>query len=293
MSENIIATINRKRYDHVFRIVFNNKKELLSLYNALADTNYDNPELLEINTLEDAVYIGIKNDLSFIVNSYLNLYEHQSTINNNMPLRGLFYFSDLYKTIYYNKSLYSEKQVKILTPIFIVFYNGTKDVPDNYTMKLSDSFINPATSPDLEVVAHIININYGHNVKLYDKCQKLKEYSIFIDKAHKALYKQPKNTHSKILSKVIDECIADGILTDILTYERSRIMESFLSHFDADEFVDFIKHESFEDGYDSGIIDTTLSFYIDGTISKPVALEKTHLTPEEFDQALTEYKTHL
>ena len=226
MSENIIATINQKKYDHVFRIVFNNKKELLSLYNALADTDYDDTDLLEINTLEDAIYIGIKNDLSFIINSYLNLYEHQSTINNNMPLRGLFYFSDLYKTIYYNESLYSEKQIKILTPIFIVFYNGTKDVPDNYTMKLSDSFINPASLPDLEVVAHIININYGHNVKLYNKCQKLKEYSIFVDRVHKALYNQPKNSHSEILSRVIDECIKDSILADILTHERLTIKES-------------------------------------------------------------------
>ena len=88
MSENIIATINHKKYDHVFRIVFNNKKELLSLYNALTNKDYDNPDALEINTLEDAVFIGMKNDISFIISDYLNLYEHQSTINENLPLSG-------------------------------------------------------------------------------------------------------------------------------------------------------------------------------------------------------------
>jgi len=253
MSENIIATINQKKYDHVFRIVFNNKKELLSLYNALANRDYNDPDALQINTLEDAVFIGMKNDISFIISDYLNLYEHQSTINNNMPLRGLFYFSDLYKSMYYNRALYDTKQINILTPIFVVFYNGTVDIPDNYTMKLSEAFINPTDSPDLEVIAHVYNINYGHNINLYKKCKKLEEYSIFVDKVHKALANADKQDYAKELARVIDDCIKNDILADILIRERSRIMESFLSHFDADEYVDFIKQDSYEDGIKQGV----------------------------------------
>ena len=143
--------------------------------------------------------------------------------------------------------------IYILTPIFVVFYNGTVDIPDNYTMKLSEAFINPTDSPDLEVIAHVYNINYGHNINLYKKCKKLEEYSIFVDKVHKALANADKQDYAKVLARVIDDCIKNDILADILIRERSRIMESFLSHFDADEYVDFIKQDSYEDGIKQGI----------------------------------------
>ena len=252
MSENIIATVNHQKYDHVFKIVFGERKELLSLYNALAGTDYTDPNLLEINTLEDAVYVGMKNDVSFIINDHLNLYEHQSTINPNMPLRGLFYMSDILKTMYYDKLIYSKSRMDILTPTFIVFYNGLNIVPDNFELHLSDSFINKTDTPDLEVVAHVININYGHNTELYDKCQKLKEYAIFVEKIHGALTGVAKENQAVLLAKVIDECIEEHILEDILGKERKRIMETILSQFDADKYVDGVRKESFDEGFDEG-----------------------------------------
>ena len=252
MSENIIATVNHQKYDHVFKIVFGERKELLSLYNALAGTDYTDPNQLEINTLEDAVYVGMKNDVSFIINDYLNLYEHQSTINPNMPLRGLFYMSDILKTMYYDKLIYSKSRMDILTPTFIVFYNGLNIVPDNFELRLSDSFINKTDTPDLEVVAHVININYGHNTELYDKCQKLKEYAIFVEKIHGALTGVAKEKQAVLLAKVIDECIEEHILEDILGKERKRIMETILSQFDADKYVDGVRKESFDEGFDEG-----------------------------------------
>lgn len=252
MSENIIATVNHQKYDHVFKIVFGERKELLSLYNALAGTDYTDPNLLEINTLEDAVYVGMKNDVSFIINDHLNLYEHQSTINPNMPLRGLFYMSDILRTMYYDKLIYSKSRMDILTPTFIVFYNGLSIVPDNFELRLSNSFINKTDTPDLEVVAHVININYGHNTELYDKCQKLKEYAIFVEKIHSALTGVAKENQAVLLAKVIDECIEEHILEDILGKERKRIMETILSQFDADKYVDGVRKESFDEGFDEG-----------------------------------------
>ena len=62
------------------------------MYNAISGKNYQNPEALEINALENAIYMGMKNDLSFLIDDRLSLYEHQSTVNPNMPLR----LSDLY-----------------------------------------------------------------------------------------------------------------------------------------------------------------------------------------------------
>lgn len=290
MAENIISEINKKRYDHLFRIVFNDKKELLSLYNALTDKDYDNPDDLEISTLEDAVYLGMKNDLSFIINNYLSLYEHQASVCGNLPLRGLFYFSDLYKSLYYSAAIYRKSQIRVLTPVFVVFYNGLEEVPDNYDVKLSDAFINPTDTPDVEIVAHVKNINYGHNSELYHKCKKLEEYSIFVDRVHKTINKNNRNEHAELLTKIIDSCIYDGILADILSKERGRIMECFLSHFDADEYINFVKQEGYDSGYDSGTINNTIMFFLKNHISKSVAMKETNLSEEDFDKAVEKYK---
>ena len=54
---------------------------------------------------EDAVYMGMKNDLAFIMDTNLFLYEHQSTYNPNMPLRDLFYIASEYQKLVDKKSL--------------------------------------------------------------------------------------------------------------------------------------------------------------------------------------------
>ena len=87
---------DRKYKDRLFRLVFSDKKDLLDLYNAVNGTDYDNPEELEVNTLKNVLYLSMKNDLSFLIDAELNLYEHQSTCNPNMPMRGFLYFGDLY-----------------------------------------------------------------------------------------------------------------------------------------------------------------------------------------------------
>lgn len=89
--------INRKYKDRLFRFVFRDKKDLLELYNAINGTDYHDAEELEVNTLEDVLYLGMKNDMSFLLDTSMSLYEHQSTWNENMPLRGLLYFAELYQ----------------------------------------------------------------------------------------------------------------------------------------------------------------------------------------------------
>ena len=89
--------MQRNYKDTVFRMLFNNKEALLSLYNAINGTHYDKTDDLEIITLENAVYMAMKNDIAFILGLYMNLYEHQSTLNPNMPLRDLFYIANRWK----------------------------------------------------------------------------------------------------------------------------------------------------------------------------------------------------
>lgn len=134
--------------DTIFRMVYHDKENLLSLYNAVNGKDYTDPEELQIITLENAIYMGMKNDLAFIMDMDLYLYEHQSTYNPNIPLRNLFYIADEYQRLVVRQSLYSTVIQKIPTPRFLVFYNGTKEVEDCSEFRLSSAYENPTEEPD-------------------------------------------------------------------------------------------------------------------------------------------------
>ena len=246
------VTINRTYKDRLFKIIFEDKKELLSLYNALTGKNYQNPDELEINTIDDVIYMHLKNDMSFILDDWQNLFEQQSTFNPNQPLRGFFYFADLYKVKYFGKKIYSTRLLKIPTPQYIVFYNGTTSMPDRKELRLSDAFQQPTEQPDIEVVAHMLNINYGHNKELMERCQKLKEYAQFIDIIRHYLKENKQWSNEQAISKAIDDCIQNNILRDILQKERLRVMASILSEFDEVGYKEMIRQEAYEDAYEEG-----------------------------------------
>ena len=246
------VTINRTYKDRLFKIIFEDKKELLSLYNALTGKNYQNPDELEINTIDDVIYMHLKNDMSFILDDWQNLFEQQSTFNPNQPLRGFFYFADLYKVKYFGKKIYSTRLLKIPTPQYIVFYNGTTSMPDRKELRLSDAFQQPTAQPDIEVVAHMLNINYGHNKELMERCRKLKEYAQFIDIIRHYLRENKQWSNEQAISKAIDDCIQNNILRDILQKERLRVMASILSEFDEVGYKEMIRQEAYEDAYEEG-----------------------------------------
>ena len=248
------VSINRTYKDRLFKIIFEDKKELLSLYNALTGKNYQNPDELEINTIDDVIYMHLKNDMSFILDDWQNLFEQQSTFNPNQPLRGFFYFADLYKVKYFGKKIYSTRLLKIPTPQYIVFYNGTTSMPDRKELRLSDAFQQPTEQPDIEVVAHMLNINYGHNKELMERCQKLKEYAQFIDIIRHYLKENEHWSNEQAISKAIDDCIKNNILRDILQKERLRVMASILSEFDEVGYKEMIQDEAIEDGEIRGSI---------------------------------------
>ena len=172
MAQKEQPTANRNYKDTVFRMLFSDRKNLLSLYNAISGAHYDNPEMLEIVTLENAIYMGMKNDLAFIIDTDLFLYEHQSTYNPNMPLRDLFYISSEYQKLVDKKSLYSSILQKIPAPQFIVFYNGTEKRKDSWVNHLSEAFENLPGNPKLELEVLTININEGHNEELMERSKR-------------------------------------------------------------------------------------------------------------------------
>ena len=158
----------REIKDRLFKAIFGrdteqSKKWRLELYNALRGTNYSDPDTLELNTIENVIYLTMKNDISFLVDSQMTLFEQQSTYNPNMPLRGLMYFSQLYQRhlTKLKLTLYGSRLIKIPYPKFIVFYNGDRETEDNEFLKLSDAFENKEKDGDFEWTATFININEG------------------------------------------------------------------------------------------------------------------------------------
>ena len=250
LTKRLEPAANYRHKDSLFRIIFRDKKELLSLCNALADTDYQNPDDLTITTLEDVLYIRIKNDISFLLGDHLNLYEHQSTFSPNMPFRGFLYMADLYKPFAASQKLYSSKLLKLPTPHYIVFYNGTKEMPDMLDLKLSDAFIHKEFSPAIEVTAHMLNINHGHNRKLMEKCRKLQEYAIFIAAIRR--YQETGAELTEALDLAINECIRNNVLSEILKRERMVIMSSILSEFDEEAYKKVIREDGYEDGFEDG-----------------------------------------
>lgn len=238
-------TANRKYKDTVFRMLFSDKVNLLSLYNAVNDSNYTDPHQLEIVTLENAVYMGMKNDLSFLIDTSLFLYEHQSTYNPNMPLRDLFYISSEYQKLVDKKTLYSSQLQKIPAPNFIVFYNGTERQEDSWVNYLSEAFETSPDAPNLELKVITLNINEGHNPKLMEQCQTLREYAQYVAKVRSYTARMPLNV---AVTHAVNDCIREGILEEFLRKNRSEVIAMSIFEYNKEEEERKIRKAEYEAG---------------------------------------------
>ena len=249
--------INREHKDRLFRRIFSKKEELLSLYNALNNSDYTNTEDLQIYTMDDFVYMSMRNDLSFLIDMTLNVFEHQSTYNPNMPLRGFFYMSSAYqKYIALNHlDIYSSKRIALPLPQYYVFYNGTKNMPDESRILLTDSMTHPdaAQKSSAQFSAHMININAGHSSGIMQRCPKLYQYSLFIEEIRQN-QKQGAALREAV-ETAVDSCIRQGILTDILLGNKAEVTNMILQEYDEDLHIRNEKEISFQDGYEEGCRD--------------------------------------
>ena len=169
----------------VFATLFHDRARLLELYNAMSGKQYEDVEQLRIVTLKNAIYMNMKNDVAFLIDMRLNLYEHQSTINPNMPYRFLQYVAEEYEKLLGNTNMYGGRLVKVPTPKFVVFYNGRKEMPERDILRLSDAFEVPDENPALELVVEVLNINKGFNDSLKEHCESLKGYAEFVARIRK------------------------------------------------------------------------------------------------------------
>ena len=248
VSEKIPAA-NRQYKDTVFRMLFSEKENLLSLYNAVTGNAYQNADDLKIVTLENAIYMGMKNDLAFMLETNIYLYEHQSTLNPNIPLRDLIYIGIEYQQYVDDKSLYSSRLQKIPAPKFMVFYNGTDAVDDRVELRLSNAYEHLAGEPDLELKVLMLNVNEGHNKELMEQCQTLKEYAIYVARVRK--YTSEMNLNDAV-ARAIDECIKEGILVEFLRKNRSEVKMVSILEYDKEWEEKKLRKAEYEAGRSEG-----------------------------------------
>lgn len=241
-----MSNVTRNHKDNVFCLLYRDKKNLLSLYNAMNGTNYEKEEELEVVTLEEAICMKMRNDAAFVIDSTLNLYEQQASVNPNMPLRDLYYVTEELKKIAPPGSLYSSVKVKIPAPHFIVFYNGMKKLPERQIYRLSELFSQKEEEPELELVVTVININQGYNRELLGKCESLRGYMVFVEKARDKRKAGMKTENA--VYQAVEECISEGILTGFFREHKEEIVE--LGTFEFDQEL----HDKtlFEDGVITG-----------------------------------------
>ena len=238
--------VNRNYKDTVFRVIFGEYKEhALELYNALNRTNYTDVDDLRIITLEDAIYIDVKNDVGYIFHDVMTLIEQQSTFSPNMPLRGLDYFASSLKEYIsetYEKPsvIYTDIQVRVPTPKYYVLYNGKEEQPEELELRLSDAYDGAG---DVEVIAHMLNINIGHNGSLLDACEPLRGYSELVSRIR--ANKDKGMSDREAVDMAVDSCISGGILVDVLKKERDKVASILLRGLTEEEKkeVERLNHE--------------------------------------------------
>ena len=238
--------------DRLFKFIFGNPENrawTLSLYNAVNNTNYEDPSEIQFNTIGDAVYMRMKNDVSFIIASEMNLWEHQSTFNPNMPMRFFLYAGRLYEKYitasdYY---IYSSSLQSIPKPVCICFYNGRKDQPESQVLKLSDAW---AGEGDIEVRVAMLNINFGKNQKLMEACQPLYEYAWLVDAVRR--HQSEKMDLNAAVDATIDEMPDAYMIKKFLIENRAEVKSMFLTEYNEEKVLEKEREEGRMEGRKEG-----------------------------------------
>jgi len=253
-----MSTANRKYKDSVFVDLFSEdekaKENFLSLYNALHNTHLSLSCPVENIRLDNIMYMNIINDVSCLVdNKIIVLSEHQSTINENMPLRFLQYVARLYEKLQAPADRYLRKLSKIPTPEFYVFYNGVDDYPATTMLKLSDAFITKPDFPPLELEVKVFNINKSKGTEVLNRCKTLDEYSLFVEEVRIQTQLDPENG----FTNAVKICIEKGILKEYLQRKAREVINMLVAEYDYDADIAVQRAEAgriaFAQGIEQGI----------------------------------------
>lgn len=275
-----ITGTNREYKDRLFKFIFGNpenKEWTLSLYNAVNGSSYTNPDDIKLTTLENVVYMNMKNDVSFLIADTMSFYEQQSSFNPNMPMRFFVYAGMVYSRYIetsqeYRK--YSSKQQKAPTPKCICFYNGTSEKDDKTILKLSDSF---DSESDIEVIVTMINVNYGHNKELMKACKPLEEYAFFIDRVR--MYQKDSDNLEEAIDKAVEDLPDNSMIKQFLMINKAEVKRMCITEYDEERTL----NETREEGREEGALQTLIKLVTKGILTLSQAAEEADMTVAEFE----------
>ena len=251
-----MSEVNSRSKDRLFRFIFGqeaNKAWTLSLYNAINETHYDDPDDIEITTVEDAVYMGIKNDLSFLIADTMNLYEHQSTCNQNMPVRMLIYAGMLFSKYIENErnkiNLYSSRQQMLPAPKLVCFYNGLREQPDQTVLSLKTAFREGAES-DIDVRVTMLNINFGRNEALLNACRPLRDYAQFIADVRETIDRG--TSAEDAVAEAIEHLDDSSPIKSFLLSNKAEVKRMCITEYDEVKTMNMFREEGRVEGREEG-----------------------------------------
>ena len=294
LKEKLKGKENPEYKSRLFSFIFGraeNKEWTLSLYNAIRGTSHGNPDDITINTIEDVVYLGMKNDLSILVSEAVNLYksvelyEQQSTLNPNMPVREFMYAGKIYDKFLYEFKFnrYGTRLIPLPIPKLVVFYNGLDDQKDDVMLRLSDAFkqeirnslnarkkkltedeldaeverIYRQADPDIQVKVRMVNINYGHSKGILDSCRPLREYAWLVAEIRRNNEPDADGNRPGIeaaIDKSLDNMPDDFVIKNFIMANRAEVKDMCLTEYNEAEIHEMFKQEGWEIGRDNAFV---------------------------------------
>ena len=204
--------------------------------------------------VDNTIYMNFQNDISFDAGGKVIIFgEHQSTVNENMPLRSLLYIGRAYERLVPPRSRYKKKIVFLPTPEFYTFYNGKEKWEKEKELRLSDAYIVKDGEPSLELKVKVINIRPEEHHEILEKCQVLKEYSQFME----VVQNYQISGEEEPYKKAIKECIEKGILADYLMRKGSEVVNMLLDEYDYETDIEVQREEAREEGRKQGTLQKT------------------------------------
>ncbi len=302
----ILSGVNNEYKDRLFGAIFGrteHRKWTLSLYNAINGSSYEDPEEIVINTMDDSVYMGMKNDVSFILQGRISIYEQQSSFNPNMPLREFMYAGRLYgkHVREQQQNVYGEALIHLPVPRLVVFYNGSRN-KKNQILRLSDAFPDEIKKEsDIEVKVRMININYGHNRELMKKCKPLAEYAWFVDMIRKNMDTMEIEA---AVDRTIDAMPEDYEIKSYLMGNREEVRMYFITEYDEEEHMKLVRRDAREEGREEGIeqgIEQGIKGFIEDKLEDGIPIDKIReklkriyqLPPEKIEEYLEKYAANM
>ena len=274
-----MARANRKYKSSLFTDYFHDKGRLIEAYNAIAGTDYPPTADVQFHTLGNVLFGKQQNDIAFTIEGrYVVLIEHQSTINENMPLRLLLYIARVYERITPQRALYLLHARKIPAPEFIVIYNGKDPYPERKMLRLSDAFMAPEAPAKLELTVTVLNISKGNNAEILRKSTALSDYCAFIAVVNEQLAEGL--TKDEAIERAVHLCVKQGIMGAYLATQGSEVRNMLITEFDMDEWKEVIREEATEIGLAKGRAESAARMKAAG-IESALIEECTGLSQEE------------